>query len=110
MAMTPFVIGGGPMLSDRLRRVGFLTNLRSALPRTEPERKHLKEHVMIIGYGVTGRNLARAAKVGGIPYVIIELNPETCAKSGLSASPSATATPPRRRSWCTPISSPPASP
>ena len=35
---------------------------------------------MIIGYGVSGRNLARAARIGGIPYVIIEMNPETVKK------------------------------
>jgi CPA2 family monovalent cation:H+ antiporter-2 len=32
---------------------------------------------VIVGYGVNGRNLSRAARVGGIPYVILEMNPET---------------------------------
>jgi CPA2 family monovalent cation:H+ antiporter-2 len=81
MAATPFVIGGGPMLSDRLRRVDFLRRtLDARCPVEEPEREPLREHVVIIGYGVTGRNLARAAKAGGIPYVIIEINPETVRK------------------------------
>lgn len=81
MATTPFVIGGGPMLSDRLRRVEFVhRTLDARRPIQEPQRESLREHVMIIGYGVTGRNLARAAKVGGIPYVIIEINPETVRK------------------------------
>lgn len=88
MAVTPFVIGGGPMLSDRLRRVGFLHRaLDSRRPVQEPEREHLREHVVIIGYGVTGRNLARAAKVGGIPYVIIEINPETVRKERALGEP-----------------------
>ena len=34
-------------------------------------------HVVVIGYGVNGRNLARALKGTGIPYVIVELNPQT---------------------------------
>jgi Kef-type K+ transport system, predicted NAD-binding component len=88
MAATPFVIGGGPMLSDRLRRVGFLhRTLDARRPIQEPQREHLREHVMIIGYGVTGRNLARAAKVGGIPYVIIEINPETVRKERALGEP-----------------------
>ncbi len=34
----------------------------------------LKDHVVIVGFGLTGRNVARVLKVIGIPYVIIELN------------------------------------
>lgn len=36
-----------------------------------------RDHLIIVGFGVNGRNLARAAKTAGIPYVIIEMNPET---------------------------------
>ena len=34
------------------------------------------DHLVIIGYGVTGRNLARTASSSGIAYSIIELNPD----------------------------------
>lgn len=37
----------------------------------------LRDHLIIIGYGVNGRNVARAARAAGIPYIIIEMNPET---------------------------------
>ncbi len=33
-----------------------------------------------MGYGVTGKNVARAAKFGNISHVIIEMNPETVRK------------------------------
>ncbi len=36
-----------------------------------------KDHLIIIGFGVSGRNLAQAARVAGITYVIVEMNPET---------------------------------
>lgn len=36
----------------------------------------LEDHVIIIGYGVNGRNLARVLKYAGIPYTVIEMNPE----------------------------------
>lgn len=34
-----------------------------------------KEHLIIIGFGVNGRNLARAARAARIPYAIVEMNP-----------------------------------
>ena len=33
-------------------------------------------HVIIIGFGFNGRNVAKAARVADIPYVIVEMNPE----------------------------------
>ena len=36
-----------------------------------------KDHLIIVGFGINGRNVARAAKFVSIPYVIIEMNPET---------------------------------
>jgi CPA2 family monovalent cation:H+ antiporter-2 len=37
----------------------------------------LHDHLLIIGFGVNGRNVARAARTAGIPYAIIEMNPDT---------------------------------
>jgi CPA2 family monovalent cation:H+ antiporter-2 len=37
----------------------------------------INDHVIIVGFGVCGRNLARAARIGQIPYRILEMNPET---------------------------------
>jgi CPA2 family monovalent cation:H+ antiporter-2 len=39
--------------------------------------KKLKQHLVIIGFGLNGRNVARAAKMTGIPYMIIEMSPDT---------------------------------
>jgi len=38
---------------------------------------HQKDHLIIVGFGLNGRNVARSARAAGIPYVIIEMNPET---------------------------------
>lgn len=37
----------------------------------------LDDHIVIIGYGINGRNVARAAQHAKIPYVIVELNAVT---------------------------------
>jgi CPA2 family monovalent cation:H+ antiporter-2 len=39
--------------------------------------QELADHLIIVGYGLNGRNLATAAKAAKIPYVILEMNPET---------------------------------
>ena len=46
----------------------------------------LKDHIVIIGYGLAGQSLAHCALASRIPYVIIELNPKTveeAAKAGI---------------------------
>ncbi|MCC6932955.1 MAG: cation:proton antiporter [Deltaproteobacteria bacterium] len=40
----------------------------------------LNDHIIIIGYGINGRNLARVAKSSEIPYIVIDTNPETIRK------------------------------
>lgn len=37
----------------------------------------LQNHLVIIGYGINGSNLAKAAAASNIPYIVIETNPET---------------------------------
>jgi CPA2 family monovalent cation:H+ antiporter-2 len=52
--------------------------LNGALPeRKKGEIAGLSGHVVIVGFGVNGRNLARALKETGIGYVTLELNPAT---------------------------------
>lgn len=43
----------------------------------EEHNASLKNHTIIVGYGLNGRNLARTLKKRRVPYVIIELNPES---------------------------------
>ncbi len=37
----------------------------------------MKDHIIIVGYGLNGRNVARSARAAGVPYHIIEMNPDT---------------------------------
>ncbi|MBZ0199429.1 MAG: cation:proton antiporter [Ignavibacteriaceae bacterium] len=37
----------------------------------------LKQHVIIVGFGLNGKNLARVLKETGIKYIIVEMNPDT---------------------------------
>ncbi|NPU84279.1 MAG: potassium transporter KefB [Syntrophaceae bacterium] len=78
MALTPFVIAGSPRLARlilswplpaRFKKGGSLYH--------SPKETFLGDHLIIIGFGLNGRNIARAAGQTGIPYVILETNPDT---------------------------------
>jgi CPA2 family monovalent cation:H+ antiporter-2 len=85
MAMTPIVMGAGNWLTRAMLKLPLPARLKSGLVTQETDlaftnTKGLEDHLVIIGYGINGRNVARAAKVAGIPYTIIEMNPETVRK------------------------------
>jgi len=78
MAVTPFIIALAPKIADRILMIKLPKKLISGLnPEKETKEPKKQDHLIIIGYGVNGRNLARAAKEAHIPYMIIEMNPET---------------------------------
>lgn len=78
MALTPFMIAMAPRLADAVLRLPLPSRLKtgSFLP-TAPDTAQKGDHLIIVGYGVTGKNVSRAARRAGIPLVIIEMNPET---------------------------------
>lgn len=72
MMLTPLLIYVAPTVATRLG--GIQGSLGAA--RNETTDTMLRHHVIIVGYGLNGQNLSRVLKETGIPYVIIELNPE----------------------------------
>jgi len=78
MLVTPFIILFAPRLADTILRLPIPNKLRLGFsPVLETNVKAEKDHLIIIGFGLNGRNIARAARAAGIPYVIIEINPDT---------------------------------
>ena len=78
MAATPFIISLAPSLVGISLRLPLPKMLISGFsPVSEIKVEEKKHHLIIIGFGMNGRNVARAAKIAGIPYAIIEMNPET---------------------------------
>jgi len=78
MAVTPFISSVAPYVTDSVMRLPIPSRLKSGLyPLKREKRASKNDHLVIIGFGVNGRNLSRAATVAGIPYVIVEMNPET---------------------------------
>jgi CPA2 family monovalent cation:H+ antiporter-2 len=74
MAVTPFIIALAPRIAEialRLPLPGILKLGRH--PVQVADRAHKQDHLIIIGFGVNGRNVARAARISGIPYTILEM-------------------------------------
>lgn len=81
MGISPFVIGSYHKISAFVG--GILGSNIDPMPFEQQEiPEHtdipdLNDHIVIIGFGINGRNVAKAAKHANIPYVIIELNAVT---------------------------------
>jgi len=76
MAFAPFAMKSSPRVVDVLYRL-FPSRMRRETPELEEQAPAtLTNHIVIAGYGITGKSVARAATLAGIPYTVIELNPE----------------------------------
>jgi CPA2 family monovalent cation:H+ antiporter-2 len=75
MLAAPFLIRAAGPVAERLAHLG-----RRAAPRVlrpaAVEAPALADHVIVVGYGINGRNIARALRAAGIGYVILEQNGE----------------------------------
>jgi len=77
MTATPFIIGLAPRTADLFLKMPLPRSLkRGHYPVRGSKKIQEKDHLVIVGFGVNGRNIARAARASGIHYVIVEINPE----------------------------------
>ena len=80
LILTPFLIQASPALA---RRAEAIQRLRHWLPErladayTIPLPLHLRDHTIIAGYGVNGRNLTQVLRETEIAFVVVEMDGET---------------------------------
>lgn len=78
MIATPFIINLSPWIAEITGKLSLPEKLKTGLhPAFTIREISRRDHLIVIGFGINGRNLTRAAKSAGIPYIIIEMNPET---------------------------------
>jgi monovalent cation:H+ antiporter-2, CPA2 family len=79
LLLTPFLIQVSPRLAEWIGRLGWVERWFPGrrFEELRPERMVLGDHVIVVGYGLTGRNLSQVLKATQVPYCILELNGET---------------------------------
>jgi CPA2 family monovalent cation:H+ antiporter-2 len=70
MMLSPLLIIAAPKLAERVQAMlPFISHGRAHVPDGPPR---LKDHVIIVGFGLNGQNVARVLAETGIPYVVLE--------------------------------------
>jgi CPA2 family monovalent cation:H+ antiporter-2 len=69
MILTPFLLGAGRRLDRHLER-GAASGPGAGMA----------DHVIIVGYGINGRNVARALGLLGVPHLVVDQNPHNVAE------------------------------
>jgi CPA2 family monovalent cation:H+ antiporter-2 len=75
MALGPFIINFSDKIAPKLGK--RLSKRLRAKSDDAIECDEIKDHIIIAGYGPSGRNVAHSATLAHIPYRVIELNPDT---------------------------------
>jgi len=93
MIITPFVFNLSPIAARQIEKGRVFRPLKKLEKKRgnqstkegddEDQKEDLKNHTIIVGYGLNGRNLARVLRSRKISYVIIELNPDSVKEATL---------------------------
>jgi CPA2 family monovalent cation:H+ antiporter-2 len=78
MVFTPFMIQGSSKFSGFIEQLPLPGTLK--LGRYHEnffEKPELKNHVIVIGFGLNGRNVSRVLSASDIPFAVLEINPDT---------------------------------
>jgi monovalent cation:H+ antiporter-2, CPA2 family len=80
MALTPIVMGRSEKIADWVVRFMLPKPIRQRLFKYQRDKQaansldidNIHDHLIIVGYGLNGRNVSRTAKQAKIPYIIVE--------------------------------------
>jgi monovalent cation:H+ antiporter-2, CPA2 family len=83
MIATPFIMASGTLVVKLALKLPIPERMKSGFPAHWGALDALNSapassgHLVVIGYGMCGRHVTQVAKIAGIQYVILEMNPET---------------------------------
>ena len=78
IGVTPFMLRAAPAAASLLARLP-IGERRAVEREAQAPSQALENHIVIVGYGINGRNVARASQMAGVPYVVVEMNPQIVA-------------------------------
>jgi len=92
LAITVLTMGASPVMMAMSNRLARFATSRQSFASPGKERDDGKEnvpddHLLIIGFGLNGKNLSMAASRIEIPHSIIEMNPDTVKKEQAKGVP-----------------------
>lgn len=88
MVLTPFLVALGPRCADLLCATPLKRFERGGFTAARLDSAHAYfGHVLIVGFGVTGQNVARTARLAEVPYAILELNAGTVKEASAAGEP-----------------------
>ena len=76
MLLTPMAIALGPKMASGAYRVPWLNRLLDAEPPGVDVDEPHRDHIIVVGYGTTGRAVCQAVRNEGIAYVAVDANPD----------------------------------
>ncbi len=78
MVLTPFMINGSGKFSEFVERLPMHHALKFGRLQDDVFKKdEFKNHVIIVGFGLNGRNVSSVLSASSIPFAVLEMNPET---------------------------------
>ena len=84
MIATPFLIKAAPRIGYAVHSLfGPDSLLEPSVTGVDAGDDSLRGHVVVIGYGLNGRNLARVLRSTRVPYVVLDLNAEAIREAGV---------------------------
>ena len=88
MLATPFLIKAAPRIGYALQSVFSPESLlEPTMMGYDPGKSDLKGHVVIVGYGLNGRNVSRVLRRVKVPYLVMDLNAETVRAASSEGEP-----------------------
>jgi CPA2 family monovalent cation:H+ antiporter-2 len=77
MIATPFLIKAAPRIAYAAQAMFAPGSMfEPSVAGFEPSEAEMRGHVVIVGFGLNGRNLAKVLRRTRVPYVVLELNAE----------------------------------
>ena len=87
MIATPFLINASPRIGYWLQSVLSPDSLLEPTIGDFASQEELKGHVVIVGYGLNGRNLSSVLQGVGVPYAVLDLNSEVVREAAARGVP-----------------------
>ncbi|MCU0662620.1 MAG: cation:proton antiporter [Myxococcota bacterium] len=87
MFLAPLLINAAPALFAGERLLAPLSRLLRVRGIEEVSGTQLKDHVVVVGYGVAGQQVARSLTHSGLSHVVLELNAETVRRARKAGDP-----------------------